>query len=96
MSEQEAMEWFKEAVQEKTYGLRTQAALEIGLEALQECNERRRGCEWCCDEAMFDKEDMELELQHPLENEPRMVYPNFCPMCGRKLEHWEDGEEATS
>lgn len=43
------------------------------------------GCEWCHNEAFFDNEDMELELQHPLEDEPRMVYPNYCPMCGRPL-----------
>lgn len=43
------------------------------------------GCEWCYDEIPFDSEDMELELQHPLEDEPRMVCPQFCPMCGRPL-----------
>lgn len=52
------------------------------------------GCEWCHDEVFFDNEDMELELQHPLEDEPRMVYPNYCPMCGRPLteEAWAELE----
>lgn len=52
------------------------------------------GCEWCHDEVFFDNEDMELELQHPLEDEPRMVYPNYCPMCGRPLteEAWVELE----
>ena len=57
----------------------------IAQKALREKQERSYGCEWCEDEIMFDSEDMELELQHPLEDEPRMVYPNFCPMCGRSL-----------
>ena len=55
------------------------------IEALREKVDREKGCEWCCCEIMFDGEDMELELLHPLENESRMVYPRFCPMCGRKL-----------
>lgn len=55
------------------------------IEALREKAERKKGCEWCCDEIVFDGEDMELELLHPLKNESRMVYPRFCPMCGRKL-----------
>ena len=54
-------------------------------ELAQADKERSKGCEWCEDEIMFDSEDMDLELQHPLEDEPRMVYPNFCPMCGRSL-----------
>lgn len=53
--------------------------------------EQSKGCEWCCDEILFDGEDMELELQHPLEDAPRMVYPNFCPMCGRPLKGAVDG-----
>ena len=56
------------------------------IEALREKAEREQGCEWCCDEVMFDGEDMELELQHPLKDEAMMVYPRYCPMCGRKLE----------
>ena len=54
-------------------------------ELAQADKERSKGCEWCEDEIMFDSEDMELELQHPLEDDPRVVYPNFCPMCGRSL-----------
>lgn len=54
-------------------------------------DEQSKGCEWCCDEILLDGEDMELELQHPLEDAPRMVYPNFCPMCGRPLKGAVDG-----
>ena len=44
------------------------------------------GCEWCCNEVMFDSGDMSLELFHPLRDDnPRVVYPNYCPMCGRPL-----------
>ena len=44
------------------------------------------GCEWCCNEVMFDSGDMSLELFHPLkDDDPQVVYPNYCPMCGRPL-----------
>lgn len=58
---------------------------------LEECKisalraQEKEPCEWCSDEVVFDSEDMKIELQHPLEDEPRMVYPRFCPMCGRPL-----------
>ena len=68
-------------------------ALVIAQEALREREERSKGCEWCCDEILLDGEDMELELQHPLEDAPRMVYPNFCPMCGRPLKGADDGTD---
>lgn len=61
-------------------------AFMLALKALYREQEREHGCEWCCDEVMFDGEDMELELQHPLKDETMMVYPKYCPMCGRKLE----------
>lgn len=58
---------------------------DVAISAIRERIEREKGCEWCQDEIMFNGDDMELELQHPLEDTPRMIYPRFCPNCGRKL-----------
>lgn len=75
--------------------IKLKTAIEMAIAALsdREFLDRSRwdGCEWCYDEIPFDSDDMELELQHPLEDEPRMVRPQFCPMCGRPL-----GEQAWS
>lgn len=52
-------------------------------------------CEWCCDEVIFDSEDMKLEMQHPLKDSSEIVKPNYCPMCGRPLtsEAWAELEK---
>lgn len=61
-------------------------ACHVAVEALREKAEREQGCEWCVKgENRLDGEDMEIELMHTLKKESRMVYPRFCPMCGRKL-----------
>lgn len=55
--------------------------------------EKWDGCEWCCDEILFDSEAMSLELFHPLRDDnPQTVNPNYCPMCGRPLteEAWAE------
>lgn len=57
--------------------------------------EKWDGCEWCCDDILFDSEDMSLELFHPLRDDnPQVVHPNYCPMCGRPLtgEAWAELE----
>lgn len=57
--------------------------------------EKWDGCEWCCDEILFDSEAMSLELLHPLRDDnPQTVNPNYCPMCGRPLteEAWAELE----
>lgn len=53
-------------------------AVGIGISALQEREERARGCEYCRDDCC-PQLDWRFGLDHIL---PDYM---FCPMCGRKL-----------
>lgn len=56
------------------------------ISALQEREERSKGCRYCSIGAdMKNGEDMEIDLFDYAEGMDFSVYPNFCPMCGRKL-----------
>ena len=56
------------------------------ISALQEREERSKGCRYCSLGAdMKNGEDMEIDLFDYAEGMDFSVYPNFCPMCGRKL-----------
>lgn len=60
--------------------------LSVAESALQERIARERGCRYCSIGAdMKNGEDMEMDLFNYAEGMDFSVYPNFCPMCGRKL-----------
>ena len=59
---------------------------DLAISALQEREERSKGCEYCSLGAeMKNDEDMEMDLFNYAEGMDFSVYPNFCPMCGRPL-----------
>lgn len=58
----------------------------LAVSALREREERSKGCRYCSIGAdMKNDEDMEMDLFNYAEGMDFSVYPNFCPMCGRKL-----------
>ena len=61
-----------------------QSILESGYR--KEREGRSKGCRYCSIGAdMKNDEDMEIDLFDYAEGMDFSVYPNFCPMCGRKL-----------
>lgn len=65
--------------------------LHIAVSALKEREERSKGCIYCSIGAdMKNDEDMEMDLFNYAEGMDFSVYPNFCPMCGRKLKGADD------
>ena len=59
---------------------------DAAISALQEREERSKGCRYCsCGADMKNDEDMEMDLFNYAEGMDFSVYPNFCPMCGRPL-----------
>ena len=109
MTDTEAIEYAGKELQRTGYTLETNGQLNNGLfkilstkfeflvvaiSALQEREERARGCRYCSLGAdMKDGEDMEIDLFNYAEGMDFSVYPNFCPMCGRKLKTAMPGEE---
>lgn len=64
----------------------TVEALEMAVSLLQEREERSKGCRYCsCGADMKNDEDMGMDLFNYAEGMDFSVYPNYCPMCGRKL-----------
>lgn len=62
-------------------------ANKVAISALQEREERSKGCRYCsCGADMKNDEDMEMDLFNYAEGMDFSVYPNYCPMCGRPLE----------
>lgn len=91
MTDREAIEWLVEYLDDYYDELYTTAELtpdvaNVCLSALQEREERARGCRYCSIGAdMKNDEDMEMDLFNYAEGMDFSVYPNFCPMCGRPL-----------
>ena len=69
-------------------------AYTLSISALKEREERSKGCRYCSIGAdMKNDEDMEMDLFNYAEGKYFSIYPNFCPVCGRKLKPAVPGEE---
>lgn len=70
-------------------------ALYRAKSALQEREERSKGCRYCSLGAdLKSDEDMGMNLFNYAEGMDFSVYPNFCPMCGRPLKGGNDNGKA--
>lgn len=102
MTDREAIEWLVEYLDDYYDELYTTAELtpdvaNVCLSALQEREERARGCEFCrtfnfstarCE---VTKHGTHICIASTITAYPKEEQFNFCPMCGRKLKGADNG-----
>lgn len=90
MTDREAIERIEWIVDYNLLTKKDLEAMELGISALKEREQRSKGCDFCNEELY----DYPYICAHGEYSESDTVYkPGFCPMCGRPLNDLNGGKE---